>query len=79
MCTEVFSLHLFSVQNYETSDYIINLILKNSSYFFRGKEWVDKGVPVDGIGFQMHLGPPNNIPATESVRTICNLFFPMHD
>jgi endo-1,4-beta-xylanase len=32
------------------------------------KGWVDKGVPVDGIGFQMHIGPPNNIPTAENVR-----------
>lgn len=32
------------------------------------KGWVDKGVPVDGIGFQMHIGPPNNIPTAESVK-----------
>lgn len=32
------------------------------------KELVDKGVPIDGVGFQMHIGPPNNIPTVESVR-----------
>ncbi len=32
------------------------------------KGWVEKGVPVDGIGFQMHIGPPNNIPTAEMVR-----------
>jgi endo-1,4-beta-xylanase len=32
------------------------------------KGWVDKKVPVDGIGFQMHLGPPNNIATTAMVE-----------
>jgi len=32
------------------------------------KQWVDSGVPIDGIGFQMHIGPPNNIPTAESVK-----------
>lgn len=32
------------------------------------KGWVDKKVPVDGIGFQMHIGPPNNIPTAKDVQ-----------
>ncbi len=32
------------------------------------KEWLDKGVPIDGIGFQMHIGPPNNIPTAQAVK-----------
>lgn len=32
------------------------------------KEWVENGVPIDGIGFQMHIGPPNNIPTADMVR-----------
>ncbi len=32
------------------------------------KDLVDKGVPIDGVGFQMHIGPPNNIPTAEHVK-----------
>lgn len=32
------------------------------------KGWVDKGVPIDGVGFQMHIGPPNNIPTATAVE-----------
>lgn len=32
------------------------------------KEWLDKGAPIDGIGFQMHIGPPNNIPTAQAVK-----------
>ena len=32
------------------------------------KDLVDKKVPIDGVGFQMHIGPPNNIPTAEHVR-----------
>jgi endo-1,4-beta-xylanase len=32
------------------------------------KGWVDKGVPIDGVGFQMHIGPPNNIPTAAAVE-----------
>jgi endo-1,4-beta-xylanase len=32
------------------------------------KGWVDKGVPIDGVGFQMHIGPPNNIPTVQAVK-----------
>lgn len=33
------------------------------------KGWVDKGVPIDGVGFQMHIGPPNNIPTAAAVES----------
>ena len=33
------------------------------------KGMVDRGVPIDGVGFQMHIGPPNNYQVTgETVR-----------
>lgn len=32
------------------------------------KDLVDKGVPIDGVGFQMHIGPPNNIPTAQAVQ-----------
>jgi len=32
------------------------------------KGLVDKGVPIDGVGFQMHIGPPNNIPTAKMVE-----------
>ena len=32
------------------------------------KELVEKDVPIDGVGFQMHIGPPNNIPTVEMVE-----------
>jgi len=32
------------------------------------KEWLDARVPIDGIGFQMHIGPPNNIPTVQAVK-----------
>jgi endo-1,4-beta-xylanase len=28
---------------------------------------VDRGVPLNGVGFQMHIGPPNNVPTVEAV------------
>lgn len=38
------------------------------------KGWVEKGVPIDGIGFQMHIGPPNNICTAESVKNNMQYF-----
>lgn len=32
------------------------------------KEWIERKVPIDGIGFQMHLGPNHNVPTAETVR-----------
>lgn len=31
------------------------------------KGLVDRGVPIDGVGLQMHIGPPHNIPTAQSV------------
>jgi endo-1,4-beta-xylanase len=31
------------------------------------KGMVDRGVPIDGVGFQMHIGTPNNIPTAQAV------------
>lgn len=38
------------------------------------KELVDKGVPIDGVGFQMHIGPPNNIPTAQDVEDNMNYY-----
>jgi endo-1,4-beta-xylanase len=39
------------------------------------KGMVDDGVPIDGVGFQMHIGPPNNYNVTgETVRNNMKLF-----
>ncbi len=38
------------------------------------KDLVDKGVPIDGIGFQMHIGPPNNIPTAKDVEDNMNYY-----
>lgn len=38
------------------------------------KELVDKGVPIDGVGFQMHIGPPNNIPTAKDVEDNMNYY-----
>ncbi len=32
------------------------------------REWVDDGAPIDGIGFETHLGPPNNLATAETVK-----------
>ncbi len=38
------------------------------------KDLVDKGVPIDGVGFQMHIGPPNNIPTAKDVEDNMNYY-----
>ena len=50
------------------NDYSIDAV-NDKSRFARTmiKGFVDRGVPIDGVGFQMHIGPPNNVPTAEAV------------
>lgn len=51
------------------NDYSIDAINDKSKFAHTMiKCWVDKGAPVDGIGFQMHIGPPNNISTAAMVE-----------
>lgn len=38
------------------------------------KGMVARGVPIDGVGFQMHIGPPNNLANGETVKNNMALF-----
>jgi endo-1,4-beta-xylanase len=38
------------------------------------KGMVERGVPIDGVGFQMHIGPPNNLATGKTVKDNMALF-----
>ncbi|WP_437301737.1 endo-1,4-beta-xylanase [Sorangium sp. So ce388] len=43
------------------NDYSIDALNDKADYVYEMvKGMVDRGVPIDGVGFQMHIGPPNN-------------------
>lgn len=51
------------------NDYSIDADNDKSHFLHKKiKEWLAAGAPIDGIGFQMHIGPPNNIPTVQSVK-----------
>lgn len=51
------------------NDYSIDADNDKSRFLHKKiKEWLAAGAPIDGIGFQMHIGPPNNIPTVQSVK-----------
>jgi endo-1,4-beta-xylanase len=43
------------------NDYSIDALNDKADYVYEMiKGMVERGVPIDGVGFQMHIGPPNN-------------------
>ncbi len=52
------------------NDYSIDADNAKAQYVYEMiKKMVENGVPIDGVGFQMHIGPPNNHNVTgETVR-----------
>ena len=50
------------------NDYSIDGLNAKSDFVYTMiADMLDRGVPIDGVGFQMHIGPPNNIPTADEV------------
>lgn len=51
------------------NDYSIDADNDKSRFLHKKvKDWLAAGAPIDGIGFQMHIGRPNNIPTVQAVK-----------
>ncbi len=50
------------------NDYSIDGLNQKSDYAYEMiRGMLERGVPIDGVGFQMHIGPPNNQPTAPEV------------
>lgn len=69
MAREYANSHNMQAMKLYYNDYSIDANNDKSTFLRKKvKDWLAAGAPIDGIGFQMHIGPPNNIPTVQAVK-----------